>query len=159
MRTAGTTLWFLDPDSGGCTAVQVGCPTSITGLDSTIEQIETTCLDSLARTYEAGLATPGTATFTLSLDPQDYSHNRLLELKKAGVNLQWAVGFPESQASPTGAENSAGECEFTLPTSRTWVTFEGFVNSYAYDWSLNAVITATIGIQVSGDPDMVPATT
>jgi hypothetical protein len=53
--------------------------------------------------------------------------------------------------------NSAGECEFTLPSTRTWVTFEGFVNSYAFDFSLNAVITATIGIQVSGDPDMFPA--
>src|SRR5690606_34866763 len=111
MRSAGTTLWFLDPDSGGCTAAQVGCPTSITGLDSTIEQIETTCLDSMARTFAAGLATAGTATFTLSPDPQDYTHNRLLVLKKAGVSLQWAVGLPESQAVPPGDENSAGECE------------------------------------------------
>jgi hypothetical protein len=159
MRTAGTTLWFLDPDSGGCTAVQVGCPTSFTGLDSTIEQLETTCLESLARTYEAGLATPGTATFTISLDPQDYSHNRLLELKKAGETLKWAVLFPESQAVPTGAADTDGECDWALPTSRTAVTFEGFVNSYAFDFSLNAVIQVTIGIQVSGDPDMVPATT
>lgn len=149
----------MDPDSGGCTAVQVGCPTSFSGLDSTIDQLETTCLDSLARTYEAGLATPGTATFTLSLDPQDYSHNRLLELKKAGVTLKWALGFPESQATPTGGVDSDGECEFTLPTSRTFVTFDGFVNSYAIDVPLNGLFTVNVGIQVSGDPDMVPATT
>ncbi len=62
MRTAGTELFFLDP--ADCSVVQVGCPTSITGLDSTIEQLETTCLESTARTYEAGLATPGTASFT-----------------------------------------------------------------------------------------------
>lgn len=160
MRTAGVTLWFLDPDNA-CEAVQVGCPTQIGGLDSTIEQIETTCLESPARTYEAGLATPGTATFTLNLDPQDDSHVRLLELKKAGKTLQWAIGFPESQAVPTGAVGSGtdDDCEWTLPTSRTWVTFEGFVNSYAFDFSLNAVISATVGIQVSGDPDMIPATT
>lgn len=157
MRTAGTTLWVLDPDNA-CAALQIGCPTSITGLDSTVEQIETTCLESTARTYEAGLATPGTATFTLSLDPQDESHVRLLELKAAGDNLQWAIGFPESQDPPVGGLDSAGDCTFTsLPTTRTWVTFEGFVNSYAFDFSLNAVITATVGVQVSGDPAMVPA--
>lgn len=158
MRTAGVTLWFLDPDNG-CAAVQVGCPTSISGLDSTIDQLETTCLDSLARTYEAGLATPGTASFTLSLDPQDESHTRLLELKKAGTNLQWAIGFPESQDVPTGGADSFGDCEFTLPATRSWVTFEGFVNSYAFDFSLNALITATVGVQVSGDPDLIAATT
>ena len=159
MRSAGTHLYFLDPDTGGCTAVQVGCPTSITGLDSTIEQVEITCLDDRARRYESGLATPGTATFTLTLDPQDYSHSRLLELKKAGTTLQWAIGLPESEAVPTGSENTDGECVFDLPTSRTWVTFEGFVNSYPFDFPLAGLITVTIGVQVSGDPDMIPATT
>lgn len=160
MRSAGTTLWFLDPGNN-CEAVQVGCPTSFTGLDSTIEQIETTCLESTARTYEAGLATPGAASFTLNLDPQDPTHVRLLELKAQGLTVQWAIGFPESQDAPTGAEGSGtvDDCEWTLPTSRTWVTFAGFVNSYAFDFSLNATIAATVGIQVSGDTAMIPATT
>lgn len=156
MRTAGVTLWFLDPDNS-CEAVQVGCPTSISGLDSTVDQLETTCLSSLARTYEAGLATPGTASFTLSLDPQDESHTRLLELKKAGTSVKWAILFPESQDDPTGTTDSDGECEFDLPTTRSAVVFDGFVNSYAFDFSLNAVITATVGVQVSGDPDLIPA--
>lgn len=155
MRSAGTTLWFLDPDD--CSVVQVGCPTSISGLDSTVDQIETTCLESTARTYEAGLATPGTATFTLSLNPQDESHVRLLELKQAGTLVKWAILFPESQTAPTGETDSDGECQFVLPSDRTAVTFDGFVNSYAFDFSLNAVITATVGVQVSGDPQLIPA--
>lgn len=156
MRSAGTELYFLDPED--CSVVQVGCPTSITGLDSTIEQLETTCLESTARTYEAGLATPGTATFTLSLNPQDPSHIRLLELKTAGTSLRWVIGFPDAIGTdPTGTTDSDGECAFSLPESRTWLEFEGFVNSYAFDFSLNALITATVGIQVSGDPVLVPA--
>jgi hypothetical protein len=158
MRTAGTELYFIDP--ADCSVVQVGCPTSITGLDSTIEQLETTCLESTARTYEAGLATPGTASFTLSLNPQDPSHTRLLELKASGDNLEWVIGFPDGPGvDPTGDSTTDAECDFTLPTTRTWLRFEGFVNSYAFDFSLNALITATVGIQVSGDPTLIPKTT
>jgi len=156
MRTAGTELYFLDPDD--CSVVQVGCPTSITGLDSTIDQLETTCLESTARTYEAGLATPGTATFTLNIDPQDASHKRLLELKSAGLSTKWVIGFPDAiGTAPSGAADSDGECVFTLPSNRTWLEFDGFVNSYAFDFSMNALITATVGIQVSGDPVLTPA--
>src|SRR5690606_37333358 len=156
MRTAGTELYFLDPDD--CSVVQVGCPTSITGLDSTIDQLETTCLESTARTYEAGLATPGTATFTFNLDPQDASHKRLLDLKTAGLSTKWVIGFPDAiGTAPSGAADSDGECEFTLPSSRTWREFEGFVNSYACDFCMNALIAATVGIQVSGEPVRTPA--
>lgn len=158
MRTAGTQLYFIDPV--GCVVTEVGCPTSITGLDSTIDQLETTCLADTARTYEAGLATPGTASFTLSFEPGDPSHIRLNELKKAGDTIQWAIGLPDGTVDPTGAAaTSGGGCEFdTFPTSRSFIQFEGFVNSYSFDFGLNAVIAATVGIQVSGDPNIYPKT-
>lgn len=156
MRTAGSNLYFLDPSD--CSVVEVGCPTNFSGLDSTIDQIETTCLSSTARTYEPGLATPGTASFVISLDPQDPSHVRLLELKKAGETLKWAFGLSEAPGvPPTSTTDSDGECAFSLPPDRSWITFDGFVNSYAVDASLNAVYTVTVGIQVSGDPDLIPA--
>lgn len=156
MRTAGSNLYFLDPDD--CEVVEVGCPTNFTGLDSTVDQLEVTCISDTARRYEAGLATPGTATFTISLDPQDESHVRLLELKKSGTSVQWAFGFSESPGTaPTSTTDSDGDCVFVLPTARSWVTFEGFVNSFPIDAPLAGVYTANVGIQVSGDPDMIPA--
>jgi hypothetical protein len=158
MRTAGTELYFLDPND--CSVVQVGCPTSITGLDSTVDQLETTCLESTARTYEAGLSTPGTATFTLSLNPQDPSHIRLLQLKSAGTTTRFVIGFPDGiGVDPTGVTETDDECGFTLGAGRTWLEFEGFVNSYSFDFSLNAVINASVGIQVSGDPTLTPKST
>lgn len=157
MKAQGTELYFLDPDD--CSVVTVGCPTSITGLDSTVDQNETTCLSSMARTYEAGLATPGTASFALNSNPQDPSHIRLLELKKQGVTLKWAIGWSDGTGTdPSGTSDSDGECAFTLPTSRSWLTFDGFVNSFSFDFSLNAQVTSNVGIQVSGDPDWVAAT-
>src|SRR5690606_19370792 len=156
MRTAGTELFFLDPDD--CSVVQVGCPTSITGLDSTVDQLETTCLESTARTYEAGLATPGTATLTLNLDPQAASHIRLQELKAAGTSPKWVIGFPDAiGTAPSAAARSDGDCDFTLPSNRMWLEFAGFANSYADDLSLYATIAAIAGVQVSGDPVIPPA--
>lgn len=156
VKTQGTDLYTIDPTTG--LVLVVGCPTSIDGIDTTLEQIETTCLNSPARTYEAGLATPGTATFGINVDPKDPSHVRLHQLKVAGTTLKWAVGWSESPGTaPTVVTNSDGEREFVTSPTRSWILFEGFMNSYPFSFALNAVVTSTVGIQVSGEPELVPA--
>lgn len=157
MKTQGTDLYAIDPDNGDL--IVVGCPTSIDGIDTTVEQLETTCLGSLARTYEAGLATPGTASFTINVDPKDPSHARLHQLKVAGKNIKWAVGWSESpQTDPTTGVDSDGEYAFTdLPTARSWILFEGFMNSFPFSFALNESVTSQVGIQVSGEPELIAA--
>ena len=156
MKTQGTDLYTIDPDDGSL--IVVGCPTSIEGIDTSIEQLETTCLNSLARTYEAGLATPGNATFSINVDPKDASHLRLHQLKVAGETVQWAVGWSESPGTaPSVVTNSAGEYVFSTPTTRSWILFEGFMNSFPFSFALNDVVKSTIGIQVSGEPQLIPA--
>jgi len=156
MKTQGTDLYAINPDTGA--VITVGCPTSIDGIDTSIDQLETTCLNSLARTYEAGLATPGTATFAINVDPKDASHKLLHDLKIAGTTLHWAVGWSEDPGTPpTTHMNSAGEYEFVTPTSRSWILFEGFMNSFPFSFALNAQVTSTVGIQVSGEPELIPA--
>lgn len=156
MKTQGTNLYAIDPADGS--VIVVGCPTSIDGIDTTLDQIETTCLNSQARTYEAGLATPGTATFGINVDPKDPSHKRLHDLKIAGTTLQWAVGWSEApDVEPTTALDSAGEYVFVTPTSRSWILFEGFMNSFPFSFALNSQVTSTVGIQVSGEPELIPA--
>lgn len=146
VKTQGTDLYFFDPTDQ--TVKSAGCVTSIDGIDTTIEQIETTCLRDTARTYEAGLATPGTATFGLNTDLKDSNHTRLLELKQAGTTLQWAVGWSEAPGVPPTGFDSNG---FITPTTRSWLLFEGFMNSFPFSFQGNAVVTSTVGIQVSGD--------
>jgi tail tube protein len=156
IKTQGTDLYVLDPE--GCVVILVGCPTSIDGIDTTLEQIETTCLGASTRTYEAGLATPGTATFTINFDTDDESHARLFELKQAGTVLQWAVGLSQSPGTaPTSQTNSAGDCEFITNPARGWILFEGFMNSFPFSIPLNSVVTSTVGIQVSGEIEVVPS--
>lgn len=156
VKTQGTDLYVIDPADGS--VITVGCPTSIDGIDTTLDQIETTCLNSPARTYEAGMATPGTATFGINVDPRDASHVRLHQLKMAGTTLQWAIGWSEDPGTPpTVTVDSDGNDVFVTPDSRSWILFEGFMNSFPFSFALNAVVESTVGIQVSGEPELIPA--
>lgn len=149
-KSQGTELYYIDPETGD--VVQVGCVTSIDGIDTSIDQIETTCLESLARTYEAGLATPGAANFGINVDPSEEGHVRLHQLKVAGTTLKWALGWSDGTGTPP--TESSGE--FALPENRSWITFEGFMNSFPFNFALNSVVQSTVGIQISGEPVLVP---
>jgi hypothetical protein len=155
IKAQQTDLYTIDPDTG--LLLDVGCITSLDGIDTAIDQIETTCLNDTARTYEAGLSTPGAATFGLQFDPSDVNHVRLHQLKTAGVQLQWAIGFSDGpDIVPTVGTDSSGEFEFVLPPTRSWLTFEGYMNSYPFTFALNTMVTSTVGIQVSGEPVLIP---
>src|SRR5690625_6634737 len=75
------------------------------------------------------------------------------ELKVAGVTLDWALGFTDGELPPTLDSNG----EFELPTGRSWIVFEGFMNSYPFSFQLNSVVTSSVGIQISGEPEVIPA--
>lgn len=152
VKTQGTDLYAIDPEDNSL--LKVDCVTSIGGIDTAIEQIETTCLESPARTYEAGLATPGAASFGINVDPKQPSHLRLHQLKVAGTSLQWALGWSESPGTPPTIDTNGN---FNLPPARSWITFEGFMNSYPFTFAQNAVVQSTVGIQISGEPTLIPA--
>jgi hypothetical protein len=151
IKTQGTRLYAVDPADES--VITVGCITSLDGIDTTNEQIETTCLSDLARTYLAGLATPGTATFEINFDTTDATHTRLHELKVAGTSLLWAVGFSDGSAAPT--VDSGGTWD--LPTSRSWIRFEGFMTNFPFSFAQNSVIQSSVGIQISGEPEVIAA--
>jgi hypothetical protein len=164
IKTQGTDLYAIDPLTKAI--LVVGCFTSLDGIDTSIAQIETTCLNSSAREYEAGLAEPGSASFGLNIDPQEPAHVRLHQLKTAGTKLLWAIGWSDGRIvnaqgdlegiPPTVSAPVGGEVDFVLPDTRTWITFEGYMNSFPFSFALNDVVKSTVGIQVSGDPVFVP---
>lgn len=163
IKTQGTNLFCMDPDTGE--VIDVGCVTQISGIDETLDQIETTCLGDRTRTYEAGLATPGTANFTVQFDPQNSVHIQMYNYKKIGKVLDWAVGFRDEEAEaggfdprvPTSTTDSDGNHIFDLPTERAFIVFEGYMNSYPFEFAGNTVVTSNVGVQVSGEIDIVPA--
>lgn len=101
--TKGTHLWFQKADG---TLVRVQCAKSISGLDSTRDQIDTTCMDSVEgeRSYESGLATHGTATLSIDLDPGKTGHKELKELHLSGTKVDWAIGQGDGTDAPTSVQ-------------------------------------------------------
>jgi hypothetical protein len=153
-KTQGTQLYFIDPADDSI--VEAGCVLNIDGIDTTNEQLDATCLADLARRFEAGLATPGQATFGLNIDTADASHIRLHQLKVAGTTLQWAVGWSDGTGIPPTSVDSNGD--FVLPTTRSWLAFEGYMASFPFSFAQNAFVTSNVGIQVSGEPTLIPKT-
>lgn len=150
MKAQGSQLYTVDPDTNELLTVH--CVISIDGIDTTIDQIETTCLEETARTYDAGLATPGTATFVINTDPRDVSHLRLHQLKTAGTLLPWAVGWSDGTDIPPDVDSSG---EFVLPATRSWILFEGYMNSFPFSFAQNTMVNSSVGIQVSGEPELI----
>lgn len=152
MKAQGSQLYFIDPDTQA--VVEVACITELTGLSQARDQIETTCLSDNERTYEAGLATPGQANFGIYPDPREASHIRMHELAVAGTKLDWAVGWSDgTDIAPTGVDTTG----FILPTTRTWLTFNGYISDFPFDFAQNAVVTSNLGIQTSGPTTWIPA--
>lgn len=148
IKTQGTELFVVDPDD--YSVIKVGCVTTINGVSAGRDQIETTCLDSAARTYVAGMATPGAATFGINFDPGDESHVRLHELYVEGVTLEWAIGLSDGTADMATASTDG----FTVPTTRSFILFDGFISDLPFDFSLNSVVSSSVSVQISGFPTL-----
>lgn len=159
MKTERTSLYFIDPDGETVpTIVTVGCATSISGIGASRDQLEETCLEDSARSYLAGLGTPGQKTFTINFDTSDASHVRMYQLWKLGTKLQWALGLSDGPAAPAALVPPTLDTgdNFELPTTRSWITYEGYISDLPMDFALNALVTSSITVQISDFPDLFP---
>lgn len=154
IKTQGTHVYIIDPDAtGGPEIMQIECAISVDGIGGARDQIDSTCLESPARTFEAGLATPGTSTIGLNFDPSSDSHVRLFNLWKAGTKFEMAIGYSDGTAPPT--LDTAGDFDF--PTTRSFLALhDTFVADFPQNFALNALVTANVAFQLSGFPDLFP---
>lgn len=144
VRSQGTEVWFIDPTTNEL--VRIVCVTTANFPGAPREQIETTCLESDARSYVPGLATPGAASFTINFDPAEPSHQRLYDLYDTAEDDVWfAVGWSDGTAPPT--VDSSG---FVFPTTRSYLEVLASVTDVPFDFSVNSVVATAISLQVSG---------
>lgn len=146
IKTQGTDLYFIDPEDGS--VVEIACTTSIDSAGATRAVFTVPpCLSDTtgAASKSPGELTPATLTFGLNADPTEESHLRLHELLVEGTeNVVFALGWSDGTADPTA--NSAGT--FVTPTTRTWLTFSGFVSAFPFNFAANAVVATTVSIEL-----------
>jgi hypothetical protein len=154
MKVQGTELYVIDPgDSDGNPVLDVGCLTELNPGDGSVDENETTCLADLAKTFEPGLEDPGEGAFAMQFDPANPVHVRLHQLKKQGVVLKWAIGWSDGTGIQPTAD-SAGE--FVLPNTRSWLTFDGYMKSFPFQFARGQQVNAPVALRLSGEQVLTP---
>ena len=142
IKTQGTNLFFID----SAAVVTMQCPTGITGLGGSRDQIETTCLNATDdKSYVSGLGNPGQVSVPFVFDPQAASHQTLLDLHDSGEVIPWSIGFSDGTATPTIVSG-----DFSFASTRTYAAFDAFVADVSIDVATNEVVRGTMTLQRSG---------
>lgn len=153
-KTQGTQVYIIDPDAtGGPVVLAIDCVISLDGISAPRDQLDATCLEDQARTFLAGLATPGQVTLGLNFDPATNSHERIYDLWKDGTKFDMAIGWSDGVAAPD--LDTAND--FDLPTTRSWILLnQVYIADVPLNFALNALVTANIPFQQSGFPTLFP---
>jgi len=142
IKTQGSNLFAIYEAA----VMTMQCPTGITGLGGSRDQIETTCLNSTDdKSYVSGLGNPGQVSVPFVFDPQAASHQALLDLHDTGAVIPWSIGLSDGTAVPTIVSG-----EFSLASTRTYATFDAFVADVSIDIATNEVVRGTMTLQRSG---------
>ena len=143
--TQGTTLYWIDSP----TTVKAIGATNISGISAQRDSLETTDLTLDAKTFMPGLMSPGSAQFTIQFDPSNPAHIALHAAYKAGTTLKWALGWSDGTAAPTATAGA-----FTLPETRSFLTFDGFILDVPFDFKINSIVDSQLSLQISGMPTL-----
>ena len=147
--TQGTQIYYVDPDDNSVD--EVVCATAFNLGGNPADQIETTCLSAYERTYVSGLRTPGAASLSINPDEETYDvHYEMFELSQRDPSpvLQFAIGWSNGTAAPTVDTNG----DWVIPSTRTFLTFEGYISDFPFDFGQNTVVNGEVTIQRSGAP-------
>ena len=147
LRTKGTELYFVFQNSNGYSAVKLGCPKGIQGLGGSKPQIDETCLDSQEMEFGPGMANPGAITVDLDFDPSKVSHQDLIYLEQNDITVTWIVCLSDGNAPPTV---NAGTGAVTYPSTRSFISFQGYIADVPFDLAVNANVKSSVSIQRSG---------
>ncbi|WP_110685076.1 phage tail tube protein [Salinicola aestuarinus] len=126
------------------------------------DQLDDTPLEETqSRRYKKGLGTPGAASLTVNADPSEPAHVELHDMANDGSEerVDWYVGWSDGPVDAEGKPTAFPEVSggtVTLPTTRTWYSFNGYVSDFPMDFSANALVSSQVSIQRSGSGKWTP---
>ena len=116
------------------TYTPVNCTVGVNMEDAEATDIDITCLSSTSKEYLVGLQDAGTLTLDLNVEFGDAGYKILKEAKKNGTK----IGF-EIELAKDGTE-----------TKGRLFTFNGFVKSLPWAATVDAAITGSANVKISG---------
>lgn len=141
IKTQGTNLYFID----SAAVKTMTCPTGITGLGGTRDQIETTCLNATDdKSYVSGLGNPGQVSVPFVFE-NVADHKLLLALHDSGEVTDWMIGLSDGSTVPTIVSG-----QLTMATTRSAASFDAFVADINVDFATNEVVRGTMTLQRTG---------
>lgn len=122
IKVQGTHLYYQD----GNKIVRVQCAKELTLGADTESDMDVTCLDDPEDNFDVGKTTPGEGSIVVDLDDENPSHLNMVALSKTSPRkkVQWFLGTSNSKDAPTITGGTV-----TLPTTRTWLTWEGYLKT------------------------------
>lgn len=151
LKTQGTQLYLLDNAVSPAEVVRVTNLSNVDGLGGAASDIDITNFDSTAREYLVGLVDNGQASFGMNLNPQSEVHQRILAIR-GGDRFAWAIGMSDGTAPPTIAPGDV----FTLPATRSWLTFTASVQEATITFQTDDAVRVQGSLRVSGAITLTP---
>lgn len=141
IKTQGTNLFFVDAGA----VKTMTCPTGITGLGGTRDQIETTCLNATDdKSYVSGLGNPGQVSVPFVFE-NVADHKLLLTLHDTGEVTDWMIGLSDGATVPTIVSG-----QLAMANTRSAASFDAFVADISIDFATNEVVRGTMTLQRTG---------
>ncbi len=142
-KTQGLSLFFQKDQN---TIIKAGRVVDVNNFGGTRTQIDETDTDDTEEMqYSAGLKNPGSITVNLNQDFDAAAQEDLEALYDDGTKVTWFLGLSDGTAVPTVASGV-----FTVPDTRTFIQFQGFIADFPLNWARNDIGRATMQVQRSG---------
>lgn len=135
LKSQTSTFEVLDPGASPDTWVPVGGVRAINDLRSgTATEIDVSDLSSTAKEFVLGLADNGAMNLEMLYDPEDQGQIILETLRESSDSNQFRITIPNPLNSP----------------ATTVFTFVGFVQTFPFSIGVDAAITGTVTIRITG---------
>lgn len=131
---------FIEVNDVGSPGVwsRIGGVRAINNLRSgTAAEIDVSDLSSTAKEFVLGLADNGSMDLELLYDPADPGQQNLEALRESSASTTYRVGVPNPLAGGS-------------PTGVTMFNFSGFVATFPFSAGVDAAITGTVSIRLTG---------
>ncbi len=152
VKTQGTQLYTVDPADNSL--IKIPCVISLDSVGGAKSDIDITPLEEVySKQSINGLEEPSDVPVTLNIDPAEASHRRLYELFEDGVSLPWTVGFSDGFDIDPVVDAETGD--ITLATTRTWISFNGEIKAFPFNFQSNSVVQVPVSIKRSGKVTLV----